>query len=489
MNIATSGLPAMENAFVEASVYFPLLRRLMIHGRIHYNGNIAFSVNDFETIHLRLKHLEYMNLSTGFLTLSDTDLERIPNVSPVTTMKILDITSNKTDYRWLCYLARKYPNLHTLNLRMERLRSCFREQRHTIALFQQVPISFRRLTRLRIRYPRNIEGGNLLFMNMINFHDMPLKYIFIVLSGPDINSSPANLYDAPKMIAETFLAKCSKTIESLYFGCNNANVPPVNLTGMENSLCNLVNVNMIVPIVADIDTFLRAAPRLKSLRLAYGDIKVKDELYKSERFELQSFDLFGTIITSDVLRFLSFHCRNLNRMVLAHTSVYGNFTTPGCQFIDMTYSRLQSLSLENTSFFIKDNKKCPENRNITLITRPVDDIHPKQEYDPNSLPVDIGEISDEDCCKWIEVSPEGYVTKEISEEQASFITKFVSNYEENKKLTLEKALDTGSREPSEAWKDCCVFGYTKLKLGYVANYDCIIKYIWAHDGIRILAIP
>ncbi|KAI9032575.1 hypothetical protein CLU79DRAFT_883140 [Phycomyces nitens] len=482
MDIVTSDLPIKENSLVEIIACLPLLRRLEIHGEMNHESIVSFSVNDFETIHSHLKHLEHMKLSTNLLTLSDTDLERIAKASPATTMKSLNITSDKTDHRWLCYFARKYPNLHTLDLCIPGLLPNVEKQKYnTMALFQQAPISFKRLTKLKFQYSHDIEGGNLFFMNKINFHDMPLKHIWVDISASDITSFD-NLYDTPKKIAETCLEKCSKTIESLHFRCNDENITPINLTGMENSLCNLVKVNMSVRTVADIDTFLRAAPRLKSFRLAYGDIKVKDELYNSERFELQSFDLRRSKITSDVLRFLSFHCKNLNRLDLCYLSIYGNFTTPGCQFIDMTYSRLQSLYIRNTSFIINDNKECPENRNITLITRSVDDIPPKQEYDPNRLPVGIGEASDKDHYDWIYQYPKNDFTDRISEEQASFITKFVSNYEENKKIILEKALDTKSREPSEAWKDCCVFGYTKLKLGYVPNYGCIIKYFWGHDN-------
>ncbi|KAI9032555.1 hypothetical protein CLU79DRAFT_152442 [Phycomyces nitens] len=476
MDIATSGLLAMENSLVEAIVCFPLLRRLEICSQKIYYSKISFSVEDLDTIHSHLKHLEHMKLRIRLLALSDTDLERIEKSSPAARMKTLDITSSKIDYRWLYYSAHKYPNIHTLDLCIPgRVPNVKEESNNTMALFQQVPVSFRRLTKLKFQYFHEIEGGELLFIDKINFHDIPLKHIWIDISTQHITSSPDNLYDAPKNIAETCLEKCSKTIESFHLKCNNKYAATIYLTGIENSLCNLIEVNINIPTIADIDTLLRAAPRLKSLELVQSDIKVKDDLYNSERFELQSFDLSHSTITSDVLRFLSFHCRNFDTLNMNYTSVYGSFTTPGCQLIDMTYGRFETVSLENTSFFIKDNKKCPENRNITLITRPVDDIPPKQEYDPNSLPVDIGEISDEDCCEWIEVSPEDYVTKEISEEQASFITKFVSNYEENKKLTLAKALGTKSREPSEAWKDCCVFGYTKLKLGYVANYSCILE--------------
>ncbi|KAI9032560.1 hypothetical protein CLU79DRAFT_726915 [Phycomyces nitens] len=240
---------------------------------------------------------------------------------------------------------------------------------------------------------------------------------------------------------------------------------------MENSLCNLVKLDINIPIVADIDTFLRAAPRLKYLQLKYSDIKVKKELYNSERFELQSFVLYISTITSDVIRFLSFHCRKLDTLSLVDTSVYGSFTRPGCQLIDMTYSRLQSLSLENTSFFIKDNKKCPENRNTTLITRPVDDIPPRQNYKFDVLPNFIGATPTEANHRSFRAHKFcGMIC--ISKTRVSHSEKFFSDFEEFKKKAIERAAGSTKVNSYMKLNNSCAFGYTKIDLGYVV--DCEI---------------
>ncbi|KAI9032561.1 hypothetical protein CLU79DRAFT_714874 [Phycomyces nitens] len=268
MHIVTSDLPIKENSLVEAIVCLPLLRWLAIHGQLYGNSIASFSVNNLETIHSHLKHLEHMKLGTNLLTLSDTDLERIPNVSPATTMKTSDIASDKTDYRWLCYLARKYPNLHTLNLKISYILPDIKEQKHnTKALFQLVPVSFQYLEELNLRYEHKIDGGQSLFMDKINFHNTPLKHVSIDVSGRYGAYSPDNLCDAPKIIVETFLERCSKAIESFELKYSSKHATPIDLTRMKNSLCNLVEVNINIPTSADIDTFLRAAPRLKYLEL------------------------------------------------------------------------------------------------------------------------------------------------------------------------------------------------------------------------------
>ncbi|KAI9023665.1 hypothetical protein CLU79DRAFT_747614 [Phycomyces nitens] len=52
--------------------------------------------------------------------------------------------------------------------------------------------------------------------------------------------------------------------------------------------------------------------------------------------------------------------------------------------------------------------------------------------------------------------------------------KFVSNYEENKRIAMEKAYYLKRRKLSKIWKKNFVFGYTKIDLGYVPNYYCTV---------------
>ncbi|KAI9028177.1 hypothetical protein CLU79DRAFT_885063 [Phycomyces nitens] len=236
---------------------------------------------------------------------------------------------------------------------------------------------------------------------------------------------------------------------------------------METTLWNLSELRIGGSTSVELDTFLSWAPRLKALSLYNSDIKIRDELYTSKRFGLQSLELCRAEITSDVLRFLSFHCRDLSTLFLYRLFVYGNSTTPGCQFIDMTYSRLERFYIDRTEFIIQENE-CPDNINIALITRPVEDIPPKQDYDPNVLPTVIGTPTKAHY-DWF-CTPGPQEMHPISKAQGSRIMKFFSNYEENKRITLEEA-HIKTRNPRRCWKDRCIFGYTKIKLGYVNMYS------------------
>ncbi|KAI9014590.1 hypothetical protein CLU79DRAFT_890096 [Phycomyces nitens] len=467
-------IPDIENTLVKIILCLPLLRRLQIINRDTSKVRVSFSLDDFETIHSHLKHLGYWEFSSNLLGLSETDIERMTKVSPATKMRNLDITSKNADHRWLCYFARKYPNLHTLSFSTSNLLPNVNEKRSaTVSLFQQVPLPFQHLTKLNVNY-RNWTGkDHLLFWDIIHFHNMPLKHVSVDINVPYGTTSPNNLCDIPKHITEVCLAEFSKTIESFYLRCPSTFSVPIDLAEIKNSLNNLVELNIFPSTSVEIDTLLCATPRLRTIELGNSDITIKDKLYNSNRFGLQTFKLWRADITSDVLRFLSFHCRSLDELNLKNLSVYGNFTTPGCQFIDMTYTRLEKFYLESTVFIIQDNKRYRKNLDITLITRPIDDCTPKQDYDPNILPVVVGGSPVKACYEWF-YTDEPDSMWDISTAKGSRVQKFVSNYEENKRITFKRALDAKKRKPYKSWNSNCVFGYTKIKLGYVADFH--IKY-------------
>ncbi|KAI9028076.1 hypothetical protein CLU79DRAFT_832492 [Phycomyces nitens] len=460
--------PDMGNKLVKLLLTLPVLRRLEIKNHNILISSLSFSLNDLETIHLNLKHLGHLSLKSKLLPISDIALAQIADVLPATTMRKLRIESENTDHRWLYYFAHKYPNLRTIEFHGSNTLTNPEEQRNsTIPMLLKDSFVFQYLTELYIRYPDFTGEEDILFWDIPNFENIPLKRATIYIRPMDPHS-PDNHCDFCKRITESYLTKFSKTIELFNLCCESIHTVPVQLVKMENTLYNLVKLYTNIPISADIDSLLCAAPRLKTIVLFDADIKVRDELYTPKRFDLQSFTLYSGNITSDVLRFLSFHCRSLDVLELKKLSIYGNFTTPGCQFIDMTYTRLKKLDISYTEFIIQDNTECPDNINIMLITRPVEDIPPKQEYDPNVLPTVIGTPTKAHY-DWFYAS-EPKMMHPISKERGSRIIKFFSNYEENKRITLEKA-PIKMRKHCNRWKRRCAFGYTNIGLGYVADYE------------------
>ncbi|KAI9009406.1 hypothetical protein CLU79DRAFT_839931 [Phycomyces nitens] len=434
-------VPDITNKLMKIILCSPLLRRMEIRNKNEDEVRASFSLDDFETIHSHLKHLGHLRLHSNLLTLSETDIERMKDVSPATYMGSLGITSEITDHRWLCYFARKYPNLHTLEFSaLENMFETDERRSDTIALFQQVPLPFQRLKTLNFEY-RNWGGKNsLLFWDITQFPNVPLKNLRVMLDMQSYTTPPYDPRHVPKHIAEVCLAAFSKTIKVFHLPCPYIDSTTINLSEIKDNLYNLVDLRIVSSTFVEMDTLLCAAPRLKSLQLSNSDITIKDELYTSNRFGLQKLMIFFAKITSDVLRFLSFHCRDLDDMYLQQVSVHGNFTTPGCQFIDMAYTQLSTLNMAYVRFVIKDNNECPENLDITLITRPIGDVPPKQDYDPDVLPAAVDDLSVDVKCDWFYYNSEKEM-RQISPEQGSRVETFVLNYEENKTITSKSDFD------------------------------------------------
>ncbi|KAI9023612.1 hypothetical protein CLU79DRAFT_887078 [Phycomyces nitens] len=461
--------PDIENKLVKSTLCLPLLRRLNIHNT-NIRLQLSFSLDDFETIHSHLNHLGHLKLNLDLLTLSEADIERMSKVSPATKMGSLDMATKNTDSRWLFYFARKYPNLRTLKLCTSHTPSDRnRQESTTTLLFQQVPLPFQHLTKLNVTYCRWTEKDYIPFLDITHFHNVPLKDLSVTINFP-YRTLPENPCYVSKHITKVCLAEFSKTIESYHLRCPNTFTVPIDLAEIKDSFYNLVELKITHTTSVEIDTLLCAAPRLRTVHLESSDIKLKGGLYTSNRFGLQMLRLWQAELTSDVLRFLSFHCRSLDELDLQVASVYGSFTTPGCQFINMTYTCLERLYIVDTQFVIQDNKKCPENLNIALITRPLENIPPKQDYDPNILPIVDEGSSVEIYYEWFYTNSEKEMML-ISAERGSHVQNFVKNYEENKRITLQRGdLDANKQKPHVGWNNNCVFGYTEIKLGYVFNY-------------------
>ncbi|KAI9028105.1 hypothetical protein CLU79DRAFT_832518 [Phycomyces nitens] len=461
-------IPAMGDKLVKLLLSLPALRRLEIKIQDILISTLSFSLDNLETIHSHLKHLEHLKLQSKILPISDIAFAKIADVSPVTAMRSLIIESENVGHRWLSYFTHKYPNLRTIKFCTTNVPGDLKEHRNSaMAIFFKDPLVFQHLKNLDIRYSKHFGEEDKFAWEISDSRNTMVDRVVVSINQTG-DHSPNDLCDVPKRITDACLTKYSKKIKSFYLSCKSIHTVPIQLIEMENTLCNLVELTIKSPVSVELDTFLFLAPRLESLELEHSDIQIKDELYTSKRFGLQSFKVKDAKITSDVLRFLSFHCRDLKELDLIQSSVYGNITTPGCQFIDMTYSRIWRLYINSTEFIIQDNQVCPDNINIALITRPVKDIPPKQDYDPNVFPTVIGTPTKAHY-DWFYLSKPKTMCR-ISKARRSRIMKFFSNYEENKRITLEKTnIKIGERW--NRWKRKYTFGYTNIEFGYVADYQ------------------
>ncbi|KAI9025137.1 hypothetical protein CLU79DRAFT_886146 [Phycomyces nitens] len=184
-------------------------------------------------------------------------------------------------------------------------------------IFLTDPLVFQHLRKIDIQYTNYAGESDRFVWEISDSKNTTFEHVAISINQMDVYS-PDNLCDFPKRITDACLTKYSKKINSFYLSCKSIHTVPIQLMEMENTLCNLIRIQISSPTSVDLDSFLSLSPRLESLELEHADIKVRDELYTSNRFGLQSFKVNDAKITSNVLRFLSFHCRDQYTATLQH---------------------------------------------------------------------------------------------------------------------------------------------------------------------------
>ncbi|KAL0088004.1 hypothetical protein F4703DRAFT_1843627 [Phycomyces blakesleeanus] len=473
-------IPA-ENPYLEIILRLPLLRRLKIARSPTHSKQLTFTLNDLETIHTHLLHLNDLELSSDLLPLSETDLIRLTKVLPAKKMTVFGKYTRSTDHRWLCYFVRKYPNIRTLNFSISHYEpELKRQEGDMVSFFTQIPHPFQHLRTLNIGINDFQRREYLLLWDIIATCQISLKNISIM--SCKLNKDSYFSYSSEEFgslnldIMKLFWRQFSKTLESFSIDYDYRDVIPIDIMEIAGTTCNLVHLKLDTALVSfKLDLFLGKTPSLKSLDLGKSHVEIDSITFSNpKRHALQSLKIFRSQIVSDVLRYLSFHCRELNVLDLVNTKVFGSISsTTGCNFIDMTYTRFKSLLIQNTEFIIKENEVCNENIDITVITHPVNDMPPKDDNEPSNSPVSIGLPHIKARYHWF-YRERSCTMKAFSKSQGSSVGKFFAEFERKKENALKTNfyLDQVNKKKAN-WKRNCVYGYTKIKCGYVA--DCHIE--------------
>ncbi|KAL0086851.1 hypothetical protein F4703DRAFT_1915918 [Phycomyces blakesleeanus] len=98
---------------IMAISFLPCLRKLscLTTGPVFQR---AYTLEDIETIHSYLPHLEHLSLTISIDPLSERDIVEIQKIKPAEKMKSFAIATDCPDASWMHYFSRKYPNLDTL---------------------------------------------------------------------------------------------------------------------------------------------------------------------------------------------------------------------------------------------------------------------------------------------------------------------------------------------------------------------------------------
>ncbi|KAL0091156.1 hypothetical protein F4703DRAFT_1837607 [Phycomyces blakesleeanus] len=465
-----------DKAFIDTVSNLPLLRRLDFGGDPCNLVDQTLALSDFELLHTRLIHLSHLELSTNLLVTSGTEVRRMTEVLPAKKIKIFRMLSKQTDHRWLYYFARKYPNLEKLTFSTfnDKVESD-KQKNDIIALLRNLTRPFQHLKTLHLGSVNYPHKEYLLFWDIITCCRVSLECIHVYsCNAANDRIFSRDLRNLPKVLIEICSTKFSETIKDLSFMCDKHMNIPKSLIKQNDVFCNLVHLKIRYPLEPfKLDDLLDKKIFLQSLTLFKVVIDINpDALTSTKRHALRLFEVHYSNLTSDILRYLSTHCGNLNSLHLIKTIVNGSInSTPGCQFIDLTYTRFKSLRLLGTCFILKDNPKSEHNLNIMLVTRPVEDTPPKNLDQIEALPIVIGGLTVKAHYHWLYADGYGFL-KTLPKNQHSKAEKFFMQFEKNKEKALKTIFyEDKTRKPKINWKKNYVYGYTKIKCGYIANCD------------------
>ncbi|KAL0081045.1 hypothetical protein J3Q64DRAFT_1701562 [Phycomyces blakesleeanus] len=479
----------VDNPFLGIICNLSMLTRLQLINSVHYESciNQIFRLSEFELIHTRLVHLTHLELSSRLLSISGTEIQRMGEVSPANKIKLFRMISSKTDHQWLYYFAKKYPNLESFNFSTisDELES-EKQRNNIISLLQSLTHPFQHLKALYLGDKNYLPKEYLLYYDMINCFKPPLERIYIYIFQRNLFGNLSKPLSAlNKLFRYMCSSRLSGSLKDLCVLCPEVLIITTLLIKRKDTFYNLVHLKLSCPFQPfNLDDLLDKRNFLKTLDLRFAKIEINPKaLKRTKRRSLQSFTATRSEITSDVLRYLSFQCRDLNTLYLHRTKVFGKFnSTQGCHFIDMSYTRFNLLRFVSVPFIIKDNPINGHNINITLITRPVDDIPPKNDDSVETLPISFESSSFKVHYDWLyslnsSMRPLPKAASKNAEE-------FFMNFEDNKELFLNTYVPNPRTEKINLnkwkydpkchnktdWKLKFIYGYTRIKCGYVANF-------------------
>ncbi|KAL0084223.1 hypothetical protein J3Q64DRAFT_1699593 [Phycomyces blakesleeanus] len=484
-----------EKPFLDIFACLPCLTKLRL-SQGWVNGSMYFTWNDFETIHDYLPRLESLSVNMTLASLSSNDLDLIQDVKPANRLVIFGPEAVYHDYRWLCYFALKYPNIHTLG------KMSFGNDRlvedcpsSMIPWFESISFVFQYLKAITSVIGGHEGKPNLLFWNVLCPFHIPIKRLEY-----DVHVSlitPGTFESIVKEAVNPF----SKSVESVCIRTYNYIRGLWVLTATLDYCPNLVDLNLRIRcVIIEMDILLNRCVALKRLKLSGGSLIISPEAPKTTTLHgLRMMELTFIKTSSKTLNNISFRCRRLNYMQLTNTSITGSISsTTGNLCVDMSYTRFKVLLLRNVRFNISEIHSDINNINFMVLSRPIidqqlrDDTRHRRRRRVSSwyrLPFFAAQsdalLSSKGHPKngveatWFYTphkyeGVEGWMSQTwvLTETEVKKALDYYNHFNHGESTALKKQYKPADniRKKRSDWKGDLFRGYATLKCGYVAEY-------------------
>ncbi|KAI9020922.1 hypothetical protein CLU79DRAFT_754384 [Phycomyces nitens] len=314
-----------------------------------------FTWNDIDMMHSFLPQLKEICIDVLLSPIRLSDIERIKEIVPSTSITKLTVGDKNISSRWLYYFSTKYENLETFTWKMQLNKNTIDSVPDERTPVIQLPSSpFKKLATVNVE---NHEHGSisqhiLFWKRFDKFRAKPRSIDYKLFWHSDIPQKAEN-------IVNECLSFVSPFIQSFVFKSYNKSQNVLD-NPMEFSVCPLlVSLHLQLPSsCVALDMILDNCSSLRNLALCYRWIFIDPKASRiPDRHLLRNMSISNSNVNPDLFNYLSFRCRELETMDLTGVNIFG--TVPietGKLSINMPYTSLKYLELNSVQYYSTHDK-------------------------------------------------------------------------------------------------------------------------------------
>ncbi|KAI9015699.1 hypothetical protein CLU79DRAFT_765413, partial [Phycomyces nitens] len=308
-----------------------------------------------EKIHESLPQLECLDTDILLGPLPVSDIPKMKNITPASTMTVVKLSDLNLDLGWIFYLGLKYPNIHSIYTKKtysDRPPVDLTPDKYALTVLDRLP-KFSNLKKISVIHKGGVGLDYDLFWDALKKPIQSLKSLDYIL---DIcKYTERGQFDEPHTIYFSSPKIQQFSFQAMSFYCEG---PEIILS---LGICPLlVDLKIFHPDSdIELDTILKNCISLRTICLAGTFISLSSEAFNDTiTHELKSIELRRLRTVPATFNYLSSCCRNLDKMSLSHVQIGGKVDEDQRKLsLNMPFTRFKNLNIADTTFFAVDSEE------------------------------------------------------------------------------------------------------------------------------------
>ncbi|KAI9007525.1 hypothetical protein CLU79DRAFT_778375 [Phycomyces nitens] len=461
ISMPVSELQHPRTYFYTLVSYLPNLSRLEYIEREN-NRVSPFTMKSFELLHSYTPNLEYISMSIQVNAFTSINTSSLSKVLPANRITVSKFEVYSPNHEWLCYIAHKYPKLHTLEL-TPRTNGFHNElyRNEADAMFAKLPFAFPNLENFKIFLYQDMRQFDYNVWKLIHQFNIPLRRVTRVSRFMITDDQ------VPDVLLTNLLGI------SLQDPSSAPSTMPASLAGsLFSSLVELRLKSHLLPI--KVNLVLDCFPALKVLEL---DGRVDGSASsESTQHGLQLISLAHCIVKPSFFTNLSSRCRDLKYMFISDTDILGHLDqNNGRLVIDMPYTDLKYLGLHYPHFYWSHSPSSTTCVEIHMLSINQQAHSTKPVYNKKSISPSSGDPGPlESIWMYFYCNSSSYdLTTDIwlvSEEDSEYCRKYAKDFGSVVMFDFIPNLLIAQPPTQYGWLSCLVNGHVTINCRKIGDY-------------------